>query len=377
MPRPAPNQGTAALDLPNLTGLRFLAAFWVLGYHTMPRTGLPRPVAAFWDAGFSGVSLFFVLSGFILAHAYGSDAVADRRFPARRFFVARFARVYPAYAAALLFALPALFRDLRVIPEAPSGATLSGICVASVTMTQAWIPGWGCWWNCPGWSLSAEAFFYLAFPLLAPRLLRLRAGPLAAVGIGAWLVALTVSAGLDDAARATTAMSGAWTTQLGLTAWTPLVRLPEFVLGVCAARLLRRDDGQPRLGAVAGWTAAAVVVAAVAFPQPWWRHSLVLWPGLALPFALIIASLATANGRGPLASPLLQRLGNASYSLYLIHAVGHGYFLAAVNRLVSRDVAGTWPSFAVYVVLIIGTSLVMHDLIEQPARTWIRRTVRG
>lgn len=63
-------QGPAAADLPALTGVRFIAAFWVLCYHAVPRTGLPAPVAAVVDAGYSGVSLFFVLSGFILTHAY-------------------------------------------------------------------------------------------------------------------------------------------------------------------------------------------------------------------------------------------------------------------------------------------------------------------
>ena len=133
MQLPNDSRPAAGRDLPNLTGIRFLAAFWVLGFHTMPRSGLPRPVAAFWDAGFSGVSLFFVLSGFILAHVYGGSAVSDRPFPSQRFLVARFARVYPAYAAALVFSLPAFVRELLVTPTAPAGAALSGVCLASIT----------------------------------------------------------------------------------------------------------------------------------------------------------------------------------------------------------------------------------------------------
>ncbi|MHB1311658.1 MAG: acyltransferase family protein [Gemmatimonadaceae bacterium] len=374
MLQPAPRQGTAGRDLPNLTGIRFVAAFWVLAFHTMPRTGLPRPVAALADAGYAGVGLFFVLSGFILAHVYGIAAVAEQPFPTRRFLVARFARVYPAYLAALVFALPAFVRDVHVAAAPLSGRALAGVCLASVTMTQAWIPGWGCYWNCPGWSLSVEAFFYLSFPLIAPRLLRLRPGTLAAVGAGAWLAALVVGSGLADGARSASLMTDSWTAHLWLTAWTPLVRLPEFILGICAARLLRTPSGRPRLGPLGGWGAAAIIVLVAAFPYAP-ASGLLPWPGLSLPFALVIAALSGPDSRGLLASPRLQRLGNASYSLYLIHAVGHGYYLAAVNRLVGREFAVSWPSFLLYAALIIGAALLMHDAIEQPARTWLRRTV--
>jgi len=372
MPPPVASRANPVPDLPYLTGIRFLAAFWVLGFHTMPRTGLPRPVVAFWNAGFSGVSLFFVLSGFILAHVYGNTAATVRPFPARRFLVARFARVYPAYAAALVFAVPLLVHDLRTAVNPPAGVVLSGVCFTSITMLQAWIPGWGCWWNCPGWSLSAEAFFYLSFPFIAPALMRLRPGALAAVAGAALLFAFAVGASQPDASRAVGATQVSWAVRLWLTPWTPLVRLPEFVLGICAARLLRTAEGRPRVGALGGWLAAAVVVAATVLPSPW-QSGLLLWPGLALPFAVIVASLSTADGRGLLASPALQRLGNASYSLYLIHSVGHGYYLAAVNRLIGRTFAVSWTSFLVYAGLIIGASLVMHDVIEMPARLRFRR----
>lgn len=361
-----------ARDLPNLTGIRFLAAFWVLGFHAMPLAGLPRPVVAFWSAGFSGVSLFFVLSGFILAHVYGEAATGEAPFPTRPFLLARLARVYPAYLAALLFALPGFVRALLVEPRAPSGATLGGVCLASLMMIQAWIPGWGCWWNCPGWSLSVEAFFYLAFPFLATRLLRASPGVLVAVAIGASCAAFAVAVGLADGSRSATTLSGSWTARLWLTAWTPLVRLPEFAVGICAARVLRTSDGRPRIGAIGGWTAAGVVFLVAAL-SPSRLQGLLLWPGLTLPFAFMIAALSSPDGRGLLASPIFQRLGNASYSLYLIHAVGHGYFLAAVNRIVGRGYDTSWPTFLVYLPLVVGASLVMHDYIEKPARAWIRR----
>lgn len=375
MPPRSADRRSAGTDLPGLTGLRFLAAFWVLGFHAMPRTALPRPVAAFWDAGYAGVSLFFVLSGFILAHVYG-EAASRGSLSTRAFLAARFARVYPAYAAALIFTLPAFVRSLEVQPAAPTGATLAGVCLSSITMTQAWIPGWGCGWNCPGWSLSAEAFFYLSFPLLAPRLGRMSLGRLAALGFAAYAAALLLGVALADGAEAGRVLSLPFLGGLGLTAWTPLVRLPEFVLGMAAARLLRTSDGTPRVTAGAGLLAAAVIVAVSALPAAT-LHGLLLWPGLAVPFAVVIAALSSPSGGGLLTTGLFQRLGNASYSLYLIHAVGHGYLLAALNRTWGRGYDERWPVFLLYVPLIVGASLLMHDFLEVPARQRLRLALAG
>lgn len=369
MPLRSADRLSAGKDLPSLTGLRFIAALWVLGFHTLPRTGLPRPVAAFWNAGWAGVSLFFVLSGFILMHVYGGAAAAPQPFRTRDFLVARLARVYPAYLAALLFAVPEFARSLHLNPGAPSGATLAGVCLSAVTMTQAWIPGWGCWWNCPGWSLSVEAFFYLTFPLLAPVIGRLRRPTTATLGLGVWLLALAVVISLSRSDGPERVF------RFGLTAWTPLLRLPEFIVGMCAAHALRRPDGMPRVSMWTGGMAAGVIFAASMLPASPWRGGL-LWPGLTLPFAIVIGALSSPRSRSPLAWPWLQRLGNASYSLYLFHAVGHGYLLAVINRTIGRGHDAAWLTFAVYLVLALWSSVLMHDLVEVPARLAIRDWTR-
>lgn len=336
----------------------------------MPRTGLPAPVAAVVDAGYSGVSLFFVLSGFILAHAYG--AVATRgAFPVRTFLGARVVRVYPAYLAALVFALPAFLRELQVTAHAPAGLKLAGIALSTVLMLQAWIPRWGWWWNTPGWSLSVEAFFYLGFPFIAPILLRLRATTLLGLGLGAWVGAIA----LAPLASAEFAGDSAWwgmdLHQRWLSAWTPVVRLPEFILGICAARALRTPALAPRVGRFAGAVAlAAVVIAASLPPSP--ARELLLWPVISLAFAVLIAALSSPQHRSPLSTPLFQRLGNASYSLYLIHAVTQAYLLAAVNRALDPAWGRSWAFFLAYALIAVGLSLVLHDRIELPARRRLR-----
>ncbi len=143
--------------LPALTGVRFLAATQVVLYHFgsgfAQRHHLPRPLTNLLTNGWTAVTLFFILSGFILSYTY-SGQIAGRGGKLR-FWEARFARIYPVYLLALLLSWP--FR----------GDPGLGLSMAVLTMVQAWNPfhvNYGGAWNSPAWTLSTEAFFYLLFP---------------------------------------------------------------------------------------------------------------------------------------------------------------------------------------------------------------------
>lgn len=362
-PTGAPN---AAPVLAGLTGLRFLAATWVLLFHAMPRAALPNRAAAFSASGYLAVGLFFVLSGFILAHVYG-DAAAHDRLPRRAFWRARFARVYPAYAAALVVSFPLTLRGWW--SSAPIVHSPTGVLVSTPLMLQAWVPGWGAGWNAPGWSLSVEAFFYLLFPFIAPPLMR--RGFVAACAIGISCVGLTVAA--TQLIEPTT-VNGSWWLLRALshfaTAWTPLLRLPEFVLGICAARVwqLRPLPAQWRAPAA---TAATVALLAAAMSTVSAPQGLRGTAAVSAASAVLISALASAP-RSWLGHPAMVRLGNASYSLYLFHATLNAYFLAIANRLVSPAWAGSWSAFAVFTVVAVGCALLIHDRVELPARQLLR-----
>ena len=94
-------------NLDGLTGLRFFAAFAVVIYHfTGPAlTGWPTPLVNIAGSGFVAVSLFFLLSGFILSYNY-LDPNGAMRGTKRSFYSSRFARIYPAYLLAFLVAAP-------------------------------------------------------------------------------------------------------------------------------------------------------------------------------------------------------------------------------------------------------------------------------
>ena len=361
-----------------LTGLRFMAAAQVVLFHSMgPRLDrMPSGVANVLGAGYTGVSLFFVLSGFVLAYNYltpGHDRLAQPRL----FLAARVARVFPVYLVGVMLALPGLaLRLLRT--HAPAEAFLVGspVVLSALTLTQSWIPGYACQVNCPGWSLSVEAFFYLAFPLLAIILTSRSKAALVPVMVGCW--ALSLSIGLTyltldpDRLGATTPLStGFW---LDVMKYNPLVRLPEFILGMGLGLLfLRNPDILGRRSHLVSVGVVGIIVAVLAasgrVPYPIMNNGLLLGP-----FAILILALAAGKGvvAAFLASPPLLLLGEASYALYILHVPLH----SLLRRLAPSTGVLAPESTAFLVVYLIVSGLVallVLKWLEEPARQLLRR----
>src|SRR3954469_3132944 len=184
--------------LPALTSLRFLAALHVLLFHVQAMGAVFGPA---WfrnlsSIGYVGVSFFFVLSGFILVYTY-----AGKQVNTGDFWRARFARVYPAYAFALLISMPFFlfavrhFNEIKLPFMAFEAAHVKLTAALEILLLQAWVPPAALSWNPVGWSLSVEAFFYLLFPLLLLPYTRLSRKALFAVIIACWLASSMVSLG--------------------------------------------------------------------------------------------------------------------------------------------------------------------------------------
>ncbi len=146
--------------IPALTGLRFFAAFWVVGFHYFSFSGNLSFLNPIFSVGHLGVPFFFILSGFIIALNY-----TEREFSFRQFFILRMARVAPMYYLALFLALPLLYltwKNSNSLPE------LGGQVFINLTMLHTLLPikAFTQGWNTPAWSISAELFFYLLFPFI-------------------------------------------------------------------------------------------------------------------------------------------------------------------------------------------------------------------
>jgi peptidoglycan/LPS O-acetylase OafA/YrhL len=376
---PAADPRFVARELPALTGLRFVAALGVVLCHatTEWRTGLISTTSgrtSTWSIeailarilgdGWLGVNLFFLLSGFILAYTY-TNAAGHWRGTRRAFYVARLARIYPVYLLALVIsALPALWHSFALsMPFINIPATL--------TFTELWLPHPDIAWCGAGWSLAPEAFFYLLFPLLALPCARLsRRQAVWLLGL-CWLGTLLVVLGYHGQMHR-------W-----LYTTLPLVRLPEFVMGVVAARLFVLNDTHAAGGRRLAWMTIAaslgclgvLATGSAMWPDTWLRTG--LWDPV---FVLLIVALA--RGGGGIARALSSRmaiiLGEASYSLYLLHlplwtVVTH--VLHEPMIVTVREPLMALPLLAGYLLGVVGVSILTFRVLEQPARRKIRRAL--
>ena len=358
-------------QIPQLTSIRFFAAMIVVLFHGwiyfLPGKQAPNIVAI----GYIGVSMFFVLSGYILAYVYLDS---DRpRLDTRRFLVARFARVYPLYAASLLFELPLylhyLFSENNLSTAIFKLFVVSG---AYVTMLQAWVPRL-LRWNFPSWSLSAEAFFYLMFPLIAVALWRLSPKR------------LTVAAVLAFAAALLIPIAGIWlypqhflvrdtSPYENYLKLNPLLHLPSFIAGILLAAAQRNfREAWPaatleRRAAVIKWIGfiglVVVIMARPAIPY------LLLNNGLLIPiFGCLIFGLANSRGwaERALSVPWMVLLGEASYAIYLLHVPLIRWFTFAAPG--SRSVT----AMLIFIAILIVLSILSYKYLEMPLRRSIQQ----
>lgn len=341
-------------DLRSLTSLRFFAAMWVVMFHYWPNLDvgfLPNIVAK----GYLGVELFFVLSGFILCHVYLA-AAGEKRFSYGGFLWARIARVYPLHLATLLgvglLAGAATVAGLGVDDSVLSWPSLP----ANLLMVHAWGLAPEAGWNHPSWSISAEWFAYLLFPVFAFVAWRLRGRPTAAVA-GASALLLGLYAAFE-------ALAGFPLTQATI-AWGALRIVPCFALG-CALYLAYRRAPLQRPGLSALVFLAALAIAASVMA---WDGALVLMAG-----GLILALASLPNARaGWLASRPAVYLGEISYSVYMVCIP---WKLAAVNLAAQLTGAEdkrlhifVWLAVVAAIPLVAATS---YHLVERPARRALR-----
>jgi peptidoglycan/LPS O-acetylase OafA/YrhL len=138
-----------------LDGLRGIAAIAVMAFHFniffLPQARLP-----FVGRGYLAVDLFFLLSGFVMAHVYGRKLASNWRAHWQEFAIARFARIYPLFALTLLAVMTVHVSDPRLRMVSFSRRSLA----LQPLLLQQWS---GLSWNYPSWSISTEAEAYVFF----------------------------------------------------------------------------------------------------------------------------------------------------------------------------------------------------------------------
>lgn len=405
-------------DLPALTGLRFVAAFsvlvghgfaWILADHETPG-GL-----VFWVSQISGfgMTLFFVLSGFVIHYNYGKLVTTKGLRGVGTFLWARFARLYPLFLLMMLVYVALSSRTLALLAGNPErfGSILQALPYF-VLSVHSWVYtlidgnpvidaiGGG---SPITWSISTEWFFYFAYPLLAWLILRARTPRFAAVLALLWCALwIAVTVGLYDWSN----VIDAWAVkkygpiagmqehlQTSFVRWllyfSPYVRVGEFLLGTLVAQLYISLERRPvsdreNLVSTAAFFTAVVSVIVITYLN--YRATactnivckmnmnFALAPTAAL---LIFCGARYKNiGSRALALRPVLLLGGASYSIYLVHDVVLGVAVKLTGSA-KHSVVYDSVKLVLLLVAVLVISLALYTFYEAPARKWLRGRRRG
>lgn len=363
-------------ELPALTSIRFIAAFLIFIFHIHIRWSLDAPqfVVNIISQGAVGMSLFFILSGFILTYNY-YQLPFDSSTKRLDYFVRRFARVYPVYFVAAVLSVPWLISipkiNQNILPEyAAHAIQLVFIVFSDVSLTHAWFPSLFNYWNNGlSWSLSVEAFFYLLFPFLLPLLLGLNRKQL--LGILSICYVLSVLPGL------------AWclfdpkpAPAIPIVYALPINRLPEFIVGMILGIVFirnKRVSENISVKVLAAVTVVIVYLGIVGASLPLFvTHNFLIVPL----FAMIIYWCAQLE-RGPLKIILgnggLRFLGESSYSFYLMQffpiLIAKQYYNIVLQY--APFLEKIWILTIVLLGITIFLAATSYKIIELPARKYI------
>jgi len=356
------------MRLDHLTFSRFLAALSVVifhyGGHLAPFN--LQPFDQVFQAGPIAVSYFYALSGFIMAIAYYRPKTPEN-FNRWKYWLARFARIYPVYFIALLLVFVANYTKMD---------NASTQLLLNVSMLQAWIPSYPLSLNSPGWSLSVEAFFYLCFPFLLWIIYRGGLKSLMFLSIVLWI--------------ATQLLHTYWLNSpdyVPLNAlhdfiyYNPLMHLNTFLAGLMVGILFKdkhiRTTPSRYNNLLLLLTIVTIVLLLIIRPSfpIWFGIEIDYTNGLIVPsFLLFIILLARSQGiiTTLLATPILVLLGEASYSLYILQRPVYGIYHNYIARHLS--VSEQWH-FYFYLLLLIAVSIASYKLFETPIRQWINTSV--
>ena len=366
-------------EIKALTGLRFVAAAWVVLFHFRPllreaAPGFSDALAPVLNCGAQGVDLFFILSGFVLTWNY-LDRMGPS-FSARatlHFLWLRLARVWPVYLVTLhLAALWIIFT--LYFGHVPSRAVdqLTAVSyVRQIVLVQLWFQPYfdGSSWDGPAWSISAEWLAYLLFAPLVLVIFRISRATRARS-----LMWLAVAASLPPVLLLLS--SGQFYTPWS---WLPRIVM-QFTAGALVAAAVGRLRPTDRARRCAGYTSMLLIGAIVGLMYWFNSHPLPdVRDGGGLVDVLFVPLVMTlAIGFGSLPRLLSTRLmvfgGQVSFCLYMVHELVHTVWGWAAEQF-QLTLAGSGGKFLVVGLLAIsaGAAILLFHLVEEPARRWMRK----
>jgi exopolysaccharide production protein ExoZ len=295
--------------------------------------------------GFGGVELFFVISGFIIHRVFGTNKAVSGAF-----FLNRANRIYPLYW---------LFTGAAVVGYLSMGDSLTRSIddldyISSLTLAPTRPP--------PilvvGWTLTHELYFYLAFGLYT-----LLPAPIRPWSIGAWAGATLVSAAFLPTSTSP---------------WILLLVSPFNFLFLGGAALSKFSNWFDRR------RNTAIIVASIGLILGlWWTHRFglaglnepTIRVAVMAPFA--IGCVWAALSWKPALPPILARIGDWSYAIYLSHILVIGVLVRVLAGYLEGGVGSGLVIYSLCLLACLLTGWVTHIAVERPllgaGKTAIRR----
>jgi len=376
--------------IPALTGLRFVAAFSVLLAHSMHWIAtFSKPLYITELLGASsgiGMPLFFVLSGFVIHYNYSHYFKRLSLDAFVRFMIARFARLYPLY---ILLLMLIFFEKNILFWNAP-------FILRFLTLTQAWLLTYightwvGHFYFSPAWSVSVEWFLYILYALVGVYLLTFKTVFRCLIAFFVFVTIYDVAVMLlfphMDALNEWTILTYAADVkpQSALMGWLfntgPGGRFFEFSMGMLAAQIFLLQH--PILLSVRhrivlnALMYISLIAVALIFVNPW-ENSLVAFgrntASFMSPFLAILIFVSARNVSWfakIMSCNFFVMLGEASYSMYLLHAI----FLPSFNIGTLDQPNGYWLSQVILAMTtIIVASILMYRFYEKPMQYLLRK----
>ena len=357
------------MSLDQITFTRFVAALTVVFFH-YGQSIFPANIAFLFEnvtAGPIAVGYFYVLSGFIMSIAYyrpeHDNKPQNAAFNNWKYWLARFARIYPVYILALLIIVAAKYKTL------PDNIDTLGL---HLSMLQAWIPGYPITLNTPGWSLSVEAFFYLCFPFLLIYVYKSGIKKLIILTAVLWLatqIILILSINSNTYVPKNHLHDFIY--------YNPVMHLNSFIAGMLTGILFKRSSQQAKpinsLIVVASFALIFFLIWARPYFETITGLKIAYTNGLLAP-AFLLFIVLLANSQGIIANILKHKwlilLGEASYSLYILQKPIHGLY----DKIITPRVAlPETIHFYIFLILLILISIASFKYFETPMRYYIRK----
>jgi peptidoglycan/LPS O-acetylase OafA/YrhL len=358
-------QGAKEHRFAALDSLRGLCAVIVVLFHFKTEGALTNLLPI--RKGWLFVDFFFVLSGFVLAHAYFRRIGRD--VSVWRFLGLRLGRIYPLHIAILLAMLAlelALWASNGALASRPAFAPGHGVgeWIASALLLNSSGFTDTLVWNGPSWSIAAEFWAYVLFALLV---LTRRVWPFAITAVAALVTLLLFQPDLHEASYGFGTVRCIYGFSLGVLLWA-----------------YRSGDAWQPTPALATAAELFMVAAIIVFTSAIWSDEpTLLGPPLFACAVFVFASDAGLVSRLLRAAPFVA-IGTLSYSIYMVHPFVQPRLMELFARFGLAE-TGTpdrllltgWAADAATLLMLAIVIAVTYRCIEVPARRWSRRKLRA